>query len=98
MNDQEIREEIVRQRVEERIPANILADKYGVPISQVYRWTKEYRRKAAEDQKRTELRRYSEDNERLRSENAALREEIEFLKKTAAYFAAQAGQQPREHE
>ena len=64
----------------------------GLPESMLYSWRSKQERngQAFEVQKLQEA-----ENARLRRENARLSEELEFLKKTAAYFARESKQSMR---
>ena len=92
MKDPELKEKIIKLRLEEGRTGKSLAEEFGVNASTIYDWIKQYQKKATEDaniQKQIadmkELRRLKEENEELKKEN-------DFLKKAAAFFAKESKQ------
>lgn len=62
--------------------AQQVADELGVARSTLLKWTKEYK-----EEMNPVLISEAEELKRLRKENAQLKEDIEILKKAAAFFA-----------
>jgi transposase len=75
-------------RLSEQRGARSAADSLGLDISLIYQWKKLLESEGAEafrgNGNRTAL---EEENRQVKLENRNLREEIEILKKAAAYFA-----------
>lgn len=73
--------------------AREVADELGIHVNQIYNWRTQYSKLSKKqfqildgvDYKKEELA----ELKRLKHENAALKEENEFLKKATAYFANQ---------
>lgn len=80
----EYKREAVRFLEEAGRPVRAVAEELKVPESVLWRWRRQYGTGAhAEAEAPTE----AEELRRLRRENALLRQERDFLKKAAAYFA-----------
>ena len=84
----EFKQEALRLLADERYTAPEVAEKLGVGVGLLYRWRRQQEESGADafrgNGKRTELEQKVWDLER---ENRELREERDFLKKTASYFA-----------
>jgi transposase len=81
--DEQYKREAVRFLEETGRPLRAVAEELQVSEGALWRWRKQYGTGAGEvlsPSEATELR-------RLRRENAVLRQERDFLKKAAAYFA-----------
>lgn len=85
----EFKQEAVRLMTETDKPAAVIARELGLRRNQLYKWKTQLEVKG--DQAfRSQGRPKKEDQEevsKLKQENADLREEVEILKKAAAYFA-----------
>ncbi len=82
MQNWEVRQEVARLRVEEKMPVTELAKRYNVSPSSVSRWAKTYQsvmeiRKVTDAQ---DVRKLIKKNEDLREEVERLNKEIEALR------------------
>lgn len=70
-------------------PASALAIELGVRRNQLYKWREEFQNKGEEAFQGSGRRAADKDDAvaKLKRENAQLKEELEILKKAAAYFA-----------
>jgi transposase len=87
------RKEAVRRSEEEGVTAVQVAKELGIHVNQIYNWRNQFRR-LTERQFNTMngvdySKQETEEMRQLRRENAALKEEISFLKKATAYFSNQ---------
>jgi transposase len=78
----EFRIEAVRQSCESGKGVSEVARELGIPSTYLYRW-----RDVLKEQKNGETSSNKTELDRLRRENARLREERDILKKAAMYFA-----------
>ena len=73
--------------------AREVADSLGIHVNQIYNWRTQFSKLSKKQFQIHEgvdyVKDESVDMKRLKHENAALKEENEFLKKAAAYFANQ---------
>lgn len=97
----QFRREAVRRADAAGMTATQVAKELGITANQIYNWRSQF--KKIERLRAGEVVRHqfhetagvdyakaeSEETRRLRKENAELKEELEFLKKAAAYFANQ---------
>lgn len=74
MHDKQLREEIVKRKLETGRSAQSLSEEYGIPTATITKWVKAYRKAAAADEDKARSLRAME-------ENAKLRKELEELKK-----------------
>jgi transposase len=85
------RKEAVRRADAADTSAADVAKELGIHPGQIYNWRRQYKKLGEKEFKSMNGVDYSmnesEDVRRLKRENAALKEEIEFLKKATAYFA-----------
>jgi transposase-like protein len=82
----ELREKAVRLVTERGYSIRQVAEQFGCSLATVQRWKEAALRKAdPELAARIELE--EDENKRLRKENAQLKQDLEILKKAAAYFA-----------
>jgi len=90
---EEFRKEAVRQADQPNTTTTDVARKLGIHTGQIYNWRRQFKRLSEKQFNQMDGVDYSkEEPEKIRSlqrENAALKEEIEFLKKAAAYFSNQ---------
>jgi transposase len=70
-----------------------VAESLGIHVNQIYNWRTQFSKLSKKQFQIHEDVDYAKEesieNTRLKHENAALRKEVEFLKKAAAYFANQ---------
>jgi transposase len=70
-----------------------VAESLGIHVNQIYNWRTQFSKLSKKQFQIHEGVDYAKEesieNKRLKHENAALRKEVEFLKKAAAYFANQ---------
>ena len=89
----EFKQEAVRLMVESDKPATEIARELGLRRNQLYKWKAQLENKG--DQAFLGQGRPKKDDQSevssLKRENSKLREEVEILKKAAAYFAKQSG-------
>lgn len=83
----EFKREAVRLLMTEDKPVTELARELGVKRSLLYAWRDQQRQSDAELEAGQARKSSSKELERLKSENKELKEELEILKKAAAYFA-----------
>jgi len=83
----EFKREAVRQlELGEKTPTE-LARCLGVARNKLYRWQEEVNQQGDNAFSRSRGKNLADENERLKKELAAAREEVEILKKAAAFFA-----------
>ncbi len=86
----EFKLEAVKLMKESDRPASEIAMELGIRRNQLYKWSEQLNEKGDDAFNRTKGRPKKEDQSQvttLRQENERLREEVEILKKAAAYFA-----------
>ena len=71
-------------------PATQIARELGIRVNQLQKWKKQLEVEAASDAPTLRGRPVDSELERLRRDNAKLKEENEILKKAAIYFAREA--------
>jgi transposase len=81
----EFKQEVMRKVLSDDRPLAVLAKELGVTRYLLYQWRKDYF--AARPQPIPAEANPQHELERLRKENAQLRQERDFLKKAAAFFA-----------
>ena len=88
---EDFRREAIRRSELEGSSAKKVADELGISAQQIYNWKRQFNRLSEKQFNSLEGVDYSknETNEvrALKRENKKLKDEIEFLKKAAAYFA-----------
>ena len=88
---EQFRREAVKRADDPHVSAAEVAKDLGIHPGQIYNWRRQYHKLAEKEIKSMNGVDYSknetEDLRKLRRENAALKEEVEFLKKATAYFA-----------
>jgi len=88
---EEFRREAVNRASKEGITTAQVAKELGVSAQQIYNWRRQFTRLSDKQFNTVDGVDYSnqesEETRRLRRENKKLKEELEFLKKAAAYFA-----------
>ena len=83
----EFKREAVRQlELGEQTPSE-LARRLGVPRNKLYRWQEEINRLGTEAFPKSNFKDLAGENAKLKKELEAAREEVEILKKAAAFFA-----------
>ncbi len=88
---EEFRREAVKRSEKEGSSAAKVAEELGISAQQIYNWKRQFNRLS--DKQFNSLngvdysKNESEEVRKLRRENKKLKDEIEFLKKAAAYFA-----------
>ncbi len=88
---EEFRREAVKRSEKEGSSAAKVAEELGISAQQIYNWKRQFSRLS--DKQFNSLngvdysKNESEEVRKLRRENKKLKDEIEFLKKAAAYFA-----------
>ena len=89
MIKRELRKEIGKMRIEDRIPIANIVSMYGVSASSVSRWSKEYLRDKTEKSTDTdiEVRQLMEENTRLEHEVERLSRELEALRTSLIVLA-----------
>lgn len=87
MIDKELKEKIVKLKLEEGRTLQSLADEFGVSKGAVSKWVSAYQKKAAENAETAKTLETMAENLRLRQELEELKKENDFLKKAAAFFA-----------
>lgn len=89
----QFRREAVKLADDPYTTAAEVAKELGIHPGQIYNWRRQYQKLAEKEIKSMNGVDYSksesEDLCKLRRENAALKEEVDFLKKATAYFAKQ---------
>lgn len=83
----ELKEKIIRLKLEEGRTFQSLEDEFGVPYSTISKWVRRYRDKAQENKEKAQILATMEELGKLRRENEELKKENDFLKKAAAFFA-----------
>ena len=83
----ELKEKIIRLKLEEGRTLQSLEDEFGVPHSTIGKWVRKYREKAQENKEEAKKLAAMEELGKLRRENEELKKENDFLKKAAAFFA-----------
>lgn len=83
----EFKTEAVRLAEESDKPVTQIARELGVRQNQIYKWRKELEKGGGAFPGKGNVSEGESENVRLRKELAEAREEIEILKKAAAYFA-----------
>ena len=90
---EQFRREAVKLADDPYTTAAEVAKELGIHPGQIYNWRRQYLKLAEKEVKSMNGVDYSknesEDLRKLRRENAALKEEVDFLKKATAYFAKQ---------
>ena len=81
MHDKQLREDIVKQKLETGRSTRSLSEEYGIPTGTINKWVKAYRKTAAADEDKARSLRAMEENAKLRKELEDLKKENEFLKK-----------------
>lgn len=88
---EKFRREAVKKSDDPNTTAAEVAKELGIHPGQIYNWRRQYNKLSEKEVKSMNGVDYSKDESEdirtLRRENAALREEVEFLKKATAYFA-----------
>ena len=88
---EEFRKEAVRRSELEGNSARKVADELGISAQQIYNWKRQFTRLSEKQFNTLEGVDYSkeetEEVRKLRRENKKLKDEVDFLKKAAAYFA-----------
>ena len=89
MIKRELRKEIGKMRIEDRIPIANIVSMYGVSASSVSRWSKEYLRDKTEKNTDAdvEVRQLMEENTRLEHEVERLSRELEALRTSLIVLA-----------
>lgn len=87
MPDPELKNQIIKLKIEQGRSARSLSDEFGIPPTTIYDWVKNYKKQAAKDEKLAKELAEAEELGRLRRENEELKKEVDFLKKAAAFFA-----------
>jgi len=90
---EEFRKEAVRQANDPNTSTTDVARKLGIHTGQIYNWRRQFNRLSEKQFNSMNGVDYSKEESAevrsLKQENASLKEEIEFLKKAAAYFSNQ---------
>lgn len=88
---EDFRKEAVRRSEEEGNSARKVAEELGISAQQIYNWKRQFTRLTDKQFNTLDGVDYSkeerEEIRKLKRENKKLQDEIEFLKKAAAYFA-----------
>lgn len=88
---EEFRKEAVRRSEEEGNSARKVAEELGILPQQIYNWKRQFTRLSEKQFNSLDGVDYSKEESaemrKLRRENKRLQDEIDFLKKAAAYFA-----------
>lgn len=86
----EFKTEVCKLVVEDQIKIGVVAEKFGLNQIMVYRWVKEYQTYGSDAfVGKGYLKPEDAKIKKLQQENERLQQEIEILKKAAAYFAKQ---------
>lgn len=83
----EFKEEAVRLVRDSAQPVARVAQNLGIADHLLYRWRAEQHQADAQGHSRQSMRAEQDELARLRRENATLRQERDFLKRAAAFFA-----------
>ncbi|MDJ0657741.1 MAG: transposase [Xanthomonadales bacterium] len=84
----EFKREAVRLAEESDKPTTVVARELGLRVNQIYKWKQQLETKGKDAfPGRGQQSGLEAENARLRRELAAAKEEVEILKKAAAYFA-----------
>ncbi len=88
---EDFRREAVRRSEQEGNSARKVAEELGISAQQIYNWKRQFTRLSDKQFNTMDGVDYSknesEEVRKLRRENKKLKEEVDFLKKAAAYFA-----------
>lgn len=88
---EEFRKEAVKRSQKKGSSARIVAEELGISPQQIYNWKRQFTRLSDKQFNTLDGVDYSKDEKeeirKLKRENKKLNDEIEFLKKAAAYFA-----------
>lgn len=87
MFDKELRDQIIKLRLEEGRTLQSLADEFGVSKGAISKWVIAYQERAAQNAEMAKTLKTMEENLKLRRELEELKKENDFLKKAAAFFA-----------
>lgn len=87
MVDQELKNQIIKLRIEEGRTGKSLAEEFGIAATTIYDWVRKYKQDAKKDAEKAKYLAEMEELSKLRKENARLKKENEFLKQAAAFFA-----------
>ena len=87
MHDKQLREEIVKRKLETGRSAQSLSEEYGIPKRTIEKWVRAYRKEAAANEEKAMSLKAMEENVKLRKQLEELKKENDFLKKAAAFFA-----------
>ena len=85
--DPELKERIIKLKIQDGRTLVSLSDEYGIPVSTISCWLKKYRADAKKDALRAKELADMEELCRLKKEVEELRKENDFLKKAAEFFA-----------
>ena len=90
--DREFKAQLVRQHEEQKRSVAELSEAYGIGDGTIYKWIKAYREDSAQAYPGSGHQKPDEEEVRkLRRKVMDLEEEVQILKKAAAYFAKQHG-------
>lgn len=88
---EEFRKEAVKRSEKEGSSAKKVAEELGISAQQIYNWKRQFHRLTGRQFHTVDGVDYSKDEieeiRKLKRENKHLKDEIDFLKKAAAYFA-----------
>lgn len=87
MVSNEMKEIIIKLRIEEGRSLQSLCDEFGVSRYSISRWVSEFRKEATFKKEKADSLMIMEYNRKLKQENEELKKEVDFLKKAAAFFA-----------
>ena len=87
MIDKELKEKIVKLKLEEGRTLQSLVDEFGVAKGTISKWITAYRKDAAQNAETAKALKAMDENLKLRREIEELKKENDFLKKAAAFFA-----------
>lgn len=87
MIDKELKQHIIKLKLEEGRTLQSLSDEFGVSANSISKWIQSYRKTAKANAEEAAKLATMEENLRLKRENEELKKENDFLKKAAAFFA-----------
>lgn len=87
MYDKELKQHIIKLRLEEGRTMQSLEDEFGIGRNTIAKWVNRYRSEANSNAEKARTLAAMDENLRLKRENEELKKENDFLKKAAAFFA-----------
>ena len=78
-NNYELKEQIIREKLEQGLSTPYLSKKYGIPTGTIYTWLYQYRHKRGKIVKEKQGRPRKEENENYKEKYEILKKYIDFL-------------------